>query len=74
MFKVVKTTWFLSPNSSGWETTVSFSKSPKTAFAEASKGWFSKSATTTAGGDTAGTPILGETKIYKNNKLIKTYR
>ena len=72
MFKVVKTTWFLG-NGAGWESCTAFSKSPKVAFAEARKGWASKEAIHTSGGNTSGTPIMGETKIYLNGKLIKTY-
>ena len=73
MFKVVKTTWFLSGNGAGWESYTAFSKSPKVAFAEARKGWASKQAIPASGGDTAGTPILGETKIFRDGKLIKVY-
>ena len=73
MFKVVTTTWFLG-NGAGWESYTAFSKSPKVAFAEVRKGWASKQATHASGGNTAGTPILGETKIYRNGKLIKVCR
>ena len=73
MYKVVKTTWFLG-NGAGWESYTAFSKSPKVAFAEVRKGWASKQAIPASSGDTAGTPILGETKIYRNGQLIYTGR
>lgn len=72
MFKVVETTWFVGgPEGAGSESYVAFSKSPKTAMDNVRRGWSCKTNIRRESGDTMGTPVLSETKIFRNGKLIE---